>query len=311
MRPQLSLFAFFAAALCVPGSARAQHHGTGSSPPTAPHPTTQNAGAAPHTIVPVSDGLGALQFASVNYGVPAPQSLTRQLQDDDDRTRAASLSAIGAPGEYLVRGHIPMPHSVQLEFVSLGAGDELDAILTVELDQHIVSAILLPEDGNWKRIATIIDPTSFNDPTTTPYTFLQLERSLLQPNRYRAIYHATAGGPHGDFLENEAHIRIINSHAVITLSFASSARTCDSPTHPGCEITQRWLQPDPADPAHHFVMVSGTGWLTAKESADPLARSRPFQIAHLRTFTCQPFLYSASTDHFEPTANAAPCPATH
>ncbi len=307
----MRLFALLAAALCVPALAVAQHHGNGSSPPTAPHPTTQNAGAAPHAIVPVSDGLGALQFASVNYGVPAPQSLTRQLQDDDDRTRAASLSAVGAPGEYLVRGHIPMPHSVQLEFVALGSGDELDAILTVELDQHIVSAILLPEDGNWKRIATVIDPTSFSDPTTTPYTFLHLERSLLQPDRYRAIYHAAANGPRGDFVENEAHLRILNGRAVITLSFASTARTCDSPTRPGCEITQRWLQADAADPAHRFFMVTGTGWLSAKESADPLARSRVFQIAHLRTFTCQPFLYSTSTEHFEPTANAAACPAPH
>lgn len=311
MRSLNRLFALLTTALCVHGMAAAQHHGSGSAPPTAPHPTTQHAGSAPAEIVPVSSGLGALQFASVNYGVPAPQALTRQLQDSDDRTRAASLAAIGAPGQYLVRGHIPLPHSVQLDFVALGAGDELDAILTVELDQHIVSAILLPEDGNWKRIATVIDPTPFNDASTTPYTFLHIERSLLQPDRYRAIYHAPANGAHGDFVENEAHLRIFNSHAVITVSFASSARTCDVPTHPGCEITQRWLQPDAADPTHRFFMVTGTGWLTAKEAADPLARSRPFQVAHLRAFTCQPFLYSASTEHFEPAANAAPCPAPH
>jgi hypothetical protein len=78
--------------------------------------------------------MGALQFISVNYGVPAPQALTRQLEADDERTRGASLAAIGAPSQYLQHGHIPFPHSVQLDFVALGTTNDMDAILTVELE---------------------------------------------------------------------------------------------------------------------------------------------------------------------------------
>jgi hypothetical protein len=279
--------------------------------------------------------MGALQFTSVDYGVPAPQSLTRQLQTDDDRTRAASLSAIGAPGQYLVRGHIPYPHSVQLDFVALGSTDELDAILTVELDQHMVSAILLPEDGNWRRIATVIYPTAFADPTTTPSTFLRIARSLMQHERYRAIYHATSATPGGDFTENEAHLRILNNRAVIVISFASDARVCDArpgdtrpsdgrpgdsrpgDSRPGdskpgqaCELTHRWLQPDPTDPQHRFTLVTASGRLSPREAADPLVASHTFLLAHLRSFSCQPFAYSDASQRYEPTANSKPCPSS-
>jgi hypothetical protein len=311
MRPCPRHLALLLAVLCVRGLP-AQRHGNGAAPPTAPHPTTtQHPGAAPTEIVPVSTGLGALEFASVSFAVPAPQSLTRQLQDNDDRTRAAALAAIGAPGEYLAHGHIPLPHAVQLTFAALGANDGLDAVLTVQLDQHLVSAILLPEDGNWRRIATLIDPVSFSDATTTPSTFLQLARSIMEPGRFSAIFHAPVNGQHGDFIENEAHLRILNGHATITLSFASSARTCDPIQRTGCELTRRWVQPDAADPVHRFVMVTGTGHLAPKDAADPLARSPIAELSHLRAFTCQPFLYSEAGGHFEPTARALPCPAPH
>jgi hypothetical protein len=128
-----SFIAALLVALCVPATATAQRHSAGASPPTAP------ARIAPKTsapILPVSSGMGALQFISVNYGVPAPQALTRQLEADDERTRGASLAAIGAPSQYLQHGHIPFPHSVQLDFVALGTTNDMDAILTVELDQR-------------------------------------------------------------------------------------------------------------------------------------------------------------------------------
>jgi hypothetical protein len=295
------------AAVAASPAANAQRHNGLSSPPTAPR--AKNAAGNNQPIIPVSSGLGALQFVTVNYGVPAPQSLTRQLEADDDRTRAASLSAIGAPAQYLVRGHIPYPHSIQLQFVSLGNNDELDAILTVELDQHIVSAIMVPQGDNWHRVATVLYAVSFSDVTTTPATFLRIARSLMQHERYSAIYRATTTNPNGDFTENEAHLRVLNSKAVIVISFASNARTCETgPKHPGCDLTRRWLQPAPDDPTHRFYLVTGTGRLSTREAAEPIAPAATFQQAHLRTFTCQPFTYAENTQHYEPSANPAPCP---
>src|ERR1700722_7313435 len=114
--------------ICAPATAFAQKHTGGSSPPTAP---PQRSAVSTQPVVPVSSGMGAMQFSAVNYGVPAPQSLARQLEADDDRTRLAALSAIGAPAQYLQRGHIPFAHSIELDFVALGNTDELAAILTV------------------------------------------------------------------------------------------------------------------------------------------------------------------------------------
>jgi len=308
MRLTFSLLAVTALALCAETTAVAQRHNGGSSPPTAP-PAARNS-KAPVPIVAASSGMGALQFAAVNYGVPAPQSLTRQLEIDDDRTRAAALSAIGAPGQYLVRGHIPYPHSIQLNFVALGNSDELDAILTVELDQHIVSAILLPQDGNWRRIATVLYPTPFNDPSTSPATFLRLDRSLQQQERYRAVFHALTPLPNGDYAENEAHLRVLNSRAVITMSFVNRARACATGhAHTGCEITRRWMYPDPTDPSHRLILVTATGRESPHDAADPLAGSIQLQDAHLRSFSCQPFVFSEVTQHYEPVANSAPCTA--
>jgi hypothetical protein len=290
------------ALLCAVGTATAQRHDVGSSPPTAPPPKP-----VPAPVVAISSGMGALQFTTANLGISAPQSLVRQLLTSDERTRLTALSAIGAPAQYLNHGHVAVPHSLHLDFVALGNTDELDAILTVELDQHLLSAILDPEDGEWHRVATVLYPTPFADPSTNPSTFAQTTRSLLEPRRYAAVFHATTNGPNGDLTENEAHLRILNDHAVITLSFASTERVCD-PTHQHpCEFTERWLQPDTTDPEHRFLLVTASGRVRPNEPSDPIARAETFETAHLRTFLCQPFAFSDASQHFEPTANPTPC----
>lgn len=328
--PRSATLRFTLAALALlPAIGGAQRHSGRSAPATAPVPPP------PQPIVPVSSGLGAIQFSQVSYGVPAPQALTRQLRFDDDRTRAAALSAIGAPGQYLQHGHIPMPRSIDLQLVQLGTSDDLDALLTVELEQHIVTAVLVPADGNWRRVATLLFSTSFYDPSTTPSTWIRISRSLAQPERYRAIFHASSGSLNGNFTENEAHLSIINNKAIITISFESTVRECsavppppaqkpfaskgpmhagpapDLQPHPaGCTIVQRWFQPDPADPAHLFDLITGVGHITPREAAEPFANARNVLLSHLRFLSCQPYNYSESSQHFEPTANAAPCRST-
>ncbi|HZL25949.1 MAG TPA: hypothetical protein VFC39_05410 [Acidobacteriaceae bacterium] len=293
----------------------AQKHGGRSAPPTAPPPQV----AVPVSIVPASSGLGAIQFVQVNYGVPSPQSLTRQLRYDDDRTRAAALSAIGAPSQYLQRGHIPMPRAVELDLVPIGATDD-DALLTVELDQHLVTAVLVQVDGNWRRIASFVYATPFDNGTVTPTTWLRTARSMVQKDRYRAIFHASTGSLTGNYTENEAHLRIVNGKPIVTISFESTARECTvapsvppgkpiprSAARPGCEITQRWFQPDPADPLKKFELVTGTGHISPKDAQNPLANSRTMLLSQLRSFSCQPFIYSESTQHYEPSAPNGPC----
>jgi len=305
MRNSIILFAvaLVAAPLC------AQRHS--GSPPTAPRP------APVLPVVAASSGMGAIQFAAVNYGVPAPQSLTRQLRTDDERTRAAALSAIGAPGQYLQHGHTGLPHSIQLEFAALGPEDELDAILTIELDHHIVTAILIPDGDNWRRIATLSVADPFADIATTPSTFVHTSRSLLERDRYRAIFHAETVDAHGNYTQNEADLRIINKQAVLTTSFVSASRDCTLPppagkqANPtaGCNVLRRWLQADTAAPYRQFMLVTATGRLSYKEATSSIGNAEDFDASHLRNFACQPFAFSDATMHFEPTAASAPCPA--
>src|ERR1700758_825048 len=119
MRRLVFLLALAAAA--VP--ACAQRHSGITSPPTAP-PPPQAAAPAPAPIVPVSSGMGPLQFVQANAPEPAPEALIAQLQAEDDRIRAAALSAIGAPTAYVSRDHAPVPHSAQVNYVALGSGGE-------------------------------------------------------------------------------------------------------------------------------------------------------------------------------------------
>jgi hypothetical protein len=296
------------ALFCILGTAAAQRHDLGSSPPTAPPPKPV---VTAQTIVPTGPDLGALQFSTVDYAVSAPESLVIQMQSSDDRTRTAALAAIGAPAEYLNPGRVPFPHSVRLDFFPLGDTKQLDAILTVELDQHLVSAILMPIDDEWHRIATVLYPTPFRDPSITPSTFLRADRDLLEPQRYTAIFHTTTPGTNGDFTENEVHLRILDGHAAITTSFASTERVCDPTAQHPCEITQRWLQPDTTDPEHRFLLVTATGHVKPNDPTDPIVHAETFETAHLRTFTCQPFAFSDTDLHFEPTANPTPCAAPH
>jgi hypothetical protein len=292
----------------IAGAASAQRHDMGSAPPTAPPPKPV---APQQPISPAPPSLGALQIAPANASISAPESLAVELQTSDDRTRTAALAAIGAPAQYTDHGRIAFPHSVRLDFLALGDSNELDAILTVELDQHLLSVILMPQDGEWHRLATILYPTSFDNPSTTPDTFLRTSRALLQPLRYSAIFHTTTNGSNGDFTDTEVHLRILNGHATVTTSFASSERSCD-PTHQHpCDITQRWLQPDTTDPTHRFLLVTATGHERPSDANDPIAHSETFEESHLRAFTCQPFAFSDATLHFEPAAAAAPCLVPH
>lgn len=268
--------------------------------------------------------MGPLQFIAVNYGVPAPQALSRQLRSDDERTRAAALSAVGAPGQYLQRGHIGVVRSIKIDLVNLSNADELDAIMTVELDQHILSAVLIPDESNWRRIATVLFPTSFDDPRTTPDTFAHLARSFLASDRYRVIFRTDTASANGDYVENEAHLRVINGRAIIIMSFASGSRECAAvpastapnpnprradPPAGTCTVMRRWLTQDATDPTHRFLLVTGTGRLNAREASDEITMSHTFETAHLRTFSCQPFGFSDTSLRFEPTAPNGPCPA--
>lgn len=305
-----SLVALPLSMLCLLGAASAQRHDAGSAPPTAP-PLKQAAVPPPAAPPALSDNLGPIQFSTANYIVSAPQSLSIEVQSSSDRVRTAALAAVGAPGQYLSSGHSPFAHSVHLDFIALGNSNELDAVLTVELDHHIVSAILAPEDQQWHHIATAIYPTTYSDPTTTPSTFLRTDRSLLEPLRYTAVFHATTNGTNGDFTDNEAYLRVLNGHAVITMSFASIERACD-PTHQHpCEITQRWLQHDITDPEHRFLLVTATGHVRPNDANDPIAHAETFETAHLRTFSCQPFAFSDQSLHFEPTSDPTPCQPPH
>lgn len=328
--PRRLIFAITVRALAAlvltasPAFAAAQRHSFGSSPPTAPPskpvpaaPPSRLVPPGPSTlpsgpIAPVSSGMGAIQFQQASVGTPAPQTLTRQLSSDDEHTRSGVLSALGAPAQYLGYGHVPYPHSMQLDLVQLGASDELDALLTIELDQHIVSAVLVPDGDLWRRIATLTFATAFSNASATPSTFVRPLRSWLEPGRYRAVFRAAVTDGAGDFTENEVDVRIVNSRAVVVLDFVSGARQCDPtgqlrPAHQSCELIQRWLEPDPTDPTHHFALITGTGHFSAHEADDPLSRSRNYRLTRLRSFTCQPFAFSEGAMRFEPTATATAC----
>ena len=316
------------AALACGATVQAQHHGGRSSPATAPPPPQQEAPApVPEPIVPVSSGLGSIQFATANYSVPGPATLASQLRSDDDRVRTSALAAVGTPSEYLQPGHVAVPHSIELSFAALGAANEDDALLTVELDEHMMTAVLVPEDGNWRRVATLTFATAFSDPSTTPARWLRLARSLAQHDRYRAVFRAGTGTQRSlAFEENEAQLLIADGRAVITISYQSASRECSSPSgstapqhaHTGpCTLTERWLQTDPADAAKteaaktdaakSVELVTATGPVSAADSASEFMLNPQFATSHLRSFACQPFSFSETSQHYEPTGPSASC----
>lgn len=308
-RPVVFLLALAVAVI----PARAQRHSGITSPPTAPPPPQQAAPAPPAPIVAVSSGMGPLEFVAANAAEPAPESLAAQLQADDDKIRAAALSAIGAPTAYVSRERAPVPHSVQVNYVVLGASGELDAIVTVELDLHLVSAILVPSGSAWRRVGTITYATNFADPTTNLGTFVRTVRSLLGPEHYTAVFHGVSMTPDGDLTEHEAHLNVINGRAAITISFASAERVCEAPhlqphtPHTECDVTERWLQAEPSQGGAAAILVTATGHVSGHDVIDPVSRTRLYDFAHARSYECQSFEFNDESLHYEPTANSAPC----
>lgn len=305
-RPFTAVFALF----ILFGTSSAQRHDAGSAPPTAP-PPKQIIVPPPIISNPINSGLGSLQFASVDSAAPAPQALANELQSSDDRMRTSALASIGAPSQYLNRGHVPFPHSIRLDFLPLGSTSELDAILTVQLDQHLISAILAPVDDEWHRIAILIDPLTASDRGTSLSTFLRSDRSLLDPSHFDAVFHAVSNGAGGDFTDNEAHLRIISGRATVVMSFASTERTCD-PTHQHpCELIERWLQPDAISANHQVFLVTATGHIRPPDSDNPIAHAEIFEASHLRSFTCQPFVVADGTQQLLSSAAPTSCIPSH
>jgi hypothetical protein len=254
-----------------------------------------------------------MQFVQANAPEPAPEALIAQLQAEDDRIRAAALSAIGAPAAYVSREHAPVPHAMQVQYAALGAAGEMDAILTVELDLHLVSAILVPSGSAWRRVGTVTYASNFADPTTNLGTFLRTVRSLIGPDHYTAVFHAVTITPDGDLTEHEAHLNVFSGHAAITISFASAERVCETPhlqphtPHGDCDLTERWLQVEPAQGDGVAILVTAIGHVGAHDAIDPVSRMRLFDFARTRSYDCQPFQFNDETSHYEPTANSAPC----
>lgn len=294
------------ALLCLLGSAAAQRHDVGSSPPTPPPP---KAVVVPQVVIPdpLNTGLGGLQLTTADALICAPQLLAMQLQSTNDRLRTSALAAIGAPGQYLNPAHVAFPRSVHLDFLPLGNTADTDAILTVEFNQHLLSVILMPQDGEWHRVATATYAVPYSDASTTPSTFLHTDRSLRDRRFFTAIFHTTTSGTDGGFTDTEVHLRILNNRAAVVMSFASTQRTCD-PTHQKpCDLTEQWLQPSTTDPTHEVVLVNAVGHVRPSDSGDRLAQAETYEASHLRTFTCQHFLFSDATLHFDAASDAAPC----
>jgi hypothetical protein len=304
MRTLALLLAAALAAPCLAGTALAQRHSGITSPPTAPRRLTPRAPIAPDSGL--TNNLGPIQFAAVNYGVPAPQSITRQLDSEDERTRASALSALGAPAQYVTHGRVPYPHSIQLELLPLGDSDALDAVLTIELDQHIVSALLVQHDGDWHRVATFIESTPFTDAATTPSNFAHTERAFTDRSRYQVVFRALAHQAGDSYAESEAIVRIHENKPTLTLSYLASQRLCrEGHGRTSCELTERWLRTDDPDP-QHMTLVIASGRQGQRDTRESNSHAAAPQ---LRNFYCQPLAFNDSTQHFEPTAPPEPCSA--
>lgn len=296
--------------VCAVGTVLGQRHDVGSSPPTAP-PAKQVVAPPPVAPNPLNSGLGALQFSTSNAPVSAPELLAVQLQSSNDRVRTAALADIGAPPQYVLPGRIAFPRSVHLDFVALGDSYELDALLTVELDENIVTAVLAPEYQEWHRLATASYVTRFLNPLITPATFVRASRSMREPQFYTAIFHTSIKGPDGEYTDSEVHLRILKGHAVVTMSFAAQERFCDPSHQKPCDFTERWIQPEATDPNDEVMLVTAEGHIRFGDSNDPFAYAQSYEAAHLRTFTCQPFLFSDATLQYDPVSDAVPCFNAH
>lgn len=304
MRTLALLLAAALAAPCLAGTALAQRHSGITSPPTAPRKLTPRAPIPPDSGL--TNNLGPIQFVTVNYGVPAPQSITRQLDSEDERTRASALSALGAPAQYVTHGRVPYPHSIQLELLPLGDSDALDAVLTIELDQHIVSSLLVQHDGDWRRIATFIESTPFSDAATTPSNFAHTERAFTDRGRYQVVFRAMAHEPGDSYAESEAIVRIHESKPAVTLSYLTSQRLChEGRARTNCELTERWLRTDDPD-AHHLTLVIASG---RQAQRDDRRLNDHGAAPRLRSYFCQPLAFNDSTQRFEPTTPPEPCSA--
>ena len=177
-----------AAAQCALTAAHAQRHGARSSPATAPASGRNRRLRRPRSS-PSAAGLGAIQFVAGQLrcaraaGPHPPAALRRRPHP---RRRALRHRRAG---QYLQHGHIPMPRAIELELVNaIQQRRSRRAAYRRARPAHRHRR----HDPAGRQLApyrhTCIYPTPFYDPTTTPSTWLRTARSLVQADRYRAIF---------------------------------------------------------------------------------------------------------------------------
>ena len=240
-----------------------------------------------------------LQLGHVHADWPAPETLLQDLRSADDQTRLKALMLLGVthpeiPAEANPKTSLPAKTIVkdadesELRYGSLGAGNDQQAIIGVDIESDLYGAVAVQTPKGWQRIANF-------------YCWCRYESGDLLAGFIRVEYadegnelvvHASGGGT-GLYVQDEYRFRIHEGELKTVLSFTSRFRECPwSPSGNGvCDGEQRQFDSQEWGRVAGGVLVESKFRFQADDIPKAEYSIRELERLHAQPPTCTKYVW--------------------
>jgi hypothetical protein len=254
-----------------------------------------------------------LQLGHVHANWPSPETLLKNLRSVDDQTRLKALTLLGVthtggPVEANPKTGSPTKTIVkdadesELRYGSLGAGNDQQAIIGVNIGSDLYGAVAIQTPKGWQRIANF-------------YCWCRYENGLAGFIRVEyadegneLVVHASGGGT-GLYVQDEYRFRVHEGELKTILSFTSRFRECPwSPSGSGvCDGEQRQFDPQEWGQVAGGVLVESKFRFQADDIPKAEYSIRELELLHAKSPTCTKYVWDEKAFRYVDSSAAHAC----
>lgn len=261
-----------------------------------------------------ADSEGFLEIRHEHQGWPPPELLVQRLRSSDDVVRTNAFTLFGLNLKQADMAVAP-PDKVQLSYAALGADTTQDAVVALELTDHILAAVAVPTRRGWERIA-VFDCWCKYDMKGDRDTLMESVQLRYAPeyaasSPFELVLRASGGGT-GLYEQQEGHFRLYRGELRRVMSFISRRETCDptARTPYQCDIEKRWFYTTSFGNVEGGVLVESRGSFAPHTTPSVQWEVRDIENRHLRPATCHAFRWNRDKFQYEPITVSDPCKTT-
>lgn len=274
--------------------------------------------------------IGQIDMIPAHAAWPAPEPVVRDLRSPKEDIRLQALALVGVPEQLRHQPVVPgsgtasagvsqevvKPPQIELRYAALGAGNQQQAIVALQVGQQAYAAVINPtSDGKWERVATFNCWCKYDTRDFLGEFVTITQAPAANGERSELVIRASGGGS-GLYTQDEAHFRLYRGEmkAVLHLVTRHVAFHLGIPK-PYLEIDRRWFHAGFDENGQNFaggILVEGHANLlpnavSSFEVSPYEASIRDLESRHLGRLQCRPYEWSESKFQYVPSAASKPC----